>query len=102
VAIEFRSKQPMRWWRQMWDIGFSAGSILSSLLIGVAMGNIAWGIPIDDRGEFAGTFWACSPYPLLLGVTTVALFMMHGAIYGVMKTEGDELHHLLRDLRRDD
>jgi len=68
VAIEFRSKQPMRWWRQMWDIGFSAGSILSSFLIGVAMGNIAWGIPIDDRGEFAGTFWSLlHPYALLLG-----------------------------------
>ena len=96
VAIEFRSKQPMRWWRQMWDIGFSAGSILSSLLIGVAMGNIAWGIPLDDRGEFAGTFWSLlHPYALLLGVTTVALFMMHGAIYALMKTEGP-LHDKLR------
>jgi cytochrome bd ubiquinol oxidase subunit II len=96
VAIEFRSKQPMRWWRQMWDIGFSAGSILSSLLIGVAMGNIAWGIPIDDRGEFAGSFWSLlHPYPLLLGITTVALFMMHGAIYALMKTEG-RLHDKLR------
>ena len=96
VAIEFRSKQPMRWWRQMWDIGFSAGSILSSLLIGVAMGNIAWGIPIDDRGEFAGTFWSLlHPYALLLGITTVALFMMHGAIYALMKTEGP-LHDKLR------
>jgi len=89
VAIEFRSKQPMRWWRQMWDIGFSAGSILSSLLIGVAMGNIAWGVPIDARGEFAGTFLGLlSPYPLLVGVTTVSLFMMHGALYASMKTEG--------------
>ena len=96
VAIEFRSKQPMRWWRQMWDIGFSAGSIVSALLIGVAMGNIAQGIPIDANGEFAGTFLGLlQPYPLLLGVTTVALFMMHGAIYGVMKTEGD-LHDRLR------
>ena len=96
VAIEFRSKQPMYWWRQMWDIGFSAGSLLSSLLIGVAMGNIAYGIPIDDRGEFAGTFWSLlRPYPLLLGVTTVALFMMHGAIYALMKTEGP-LHDKLR------
>jgi len=96
VAIEFRSKQPMRWWRQMWDIGFAAGSVLSALLIGVAMGNIAWGIPIDDRGEFAGSFLGLlHPYPLLLGVTTVALFMMHGAIYGLMKTEG-ELHDKLR------
>jgi cytochrome d ubiquinol oxidase subunit II len=73
----------------MWDIGFSAGSILSSLLIGVAMGNIAWGVPIDARGEFAGTFLGLlSPYPLLVGVTTVSLFMMHGALYASMKTEG--------------
>jgi cytochrome d ubiquinol oxidase subunit II len=96
VAIEFRSKQPMRWWRQIWDVGFSAGSLLSALLLGVALGNIAWGVPIDGRGEFAGTFLGLlKPYPVLVGVTTVALFMMHGAIYGVMKTEG-ALHDKLR------
>jgi cytochrome d ubiquinol oxidase subunit II len=96
VAIEFRSKQPMRWWRQMWDISFSAGSILSALLIGVALGNIAQGVPIDEYGEFAGTFLGLlKPYPILVGVTTVALFMMHGAIYGAMKTEA-ELHDKLR------
>ena len=96
VAIEFRSKQPMKWWRQMWDVSFSVGSILSALLMGVALGNIAWGIPIDANGEFAGTFLGLlMPYPLLVGVTTVALFMMHGAIYGVMKTEG-ALHDKLR------
>jgi cytochrome d ubiquinol oxidase subunit II len=96
VAIEFRSKQPMRWWRQMWDLGFSAGSLLSSLLIGITLGNLAWGVPIDERGEFAGTFLGLlTPYPLLIGLTTVALFMMHGAIYGVLKTEG-ALHDKLR------
>jgi cytochrome d ubiquinol oxidase subunit II len=96
VAIEFRSKQPMRWWRQMWDIGFFAGSLLSGLLLGVALGNIAWGVPVGADGEFAGTFFGLlRPYPLLVGVTTVALFMMHGAIYGVMKTEG-ALHDKLR------
>jgi len=96
VAIEFRSKQPMRWWRQMWDVGFSVGSLLSGLLLGVALGNIAWGIPIDANGEFAGTFFGLlKPYPVLVGITTVALFMMHGAIYGAMKTEG-ALHDKLR------
>jgi cytochrome d ubiquinol oxidase subunit II len=96
VAIEFRSKQPMRWWRRMWDAGFAAGSLLSSFLIGVAMGNIAWGVPIDARGEYAGTFWTLlKPYPILLGITTVALFMMHGAIYALLKTEGP-LHNKLR------
>ena len=96
VAIEFRSKQPMRWWRQMWDVGFSLGSIGSSLLIGVAMGNIAWGVPLDEQHEFAGNFRTLlHPYPLLLGVTTLALFMMHGSIYAVMKTEG-ALHDRIR------
>lgn len=96
VAIEFRSKQPMRWWRQMWDIGFSAGSVFSSLLLGVAMGNIAWGVPLDERHEFAGSFLGLlHPYALLVGVTTVALFAMHGAIYARLKT-GGPLHDRLR------
>ena len=96
VAIEFRSKQPMRWWRRMWDAGFAGGSIVSSLLIGTALGNLAWGVPVDANGEFAGTFLGLlTPYPLLVGVTTLALFMMHGAIYGVLKTEGG-LHDKLR------
>ena len=45
VAIEFRSKQEMRWWRQMWDIAFSISSILIAFLMGVALGNIVTGIP---------------------------------------------------------
>ena len=90
VAIEFRSKQPMRWWRQFWDVSFSVSSIMSSLLIGVALGNIAWGIPLDTNHEFIGTFLSLlNPYALLVGVLTVSLFMMHGAIYIALKTEGE-------------
>jgi cytochrome d ubiquinol oxidase subunit II len=96
VAIEFRSKQPMRWWRQMWDIAFSVASILIAFLAGVALGNIVTGVPLGPDKEFMGTFWSMiNPYTILVGITTVALFMMHGAIYGVMKTEG-ELHDKLR------
>ncbi len=90
VAIEFRSKHPSPRWRAVWDAGFAGGSLVSSLLIGVAMGNIAWGVPLDADGEFAGTFLGLlHPYALLMGVTTVALFAMHGAIYLVLKTEGE-------------
>jgi cytochrome d ubiquinol oxidase subunit II len=96
VAIEFRSKQPMAWWRTMWDYAFAGGSILSSFLIGVAMGNVTWGIPLDAHHEFAGTFVGLlHPYALLMGLTTTALFAMHGAIYLLMKTEG-ELHERVR------
>jgi len=89
VAIEFRSKQPMAWWRRFWDISFSLSSILSSLLIGVALGNMAWGVPLDAQGNFNGSFWSLiHPYSVLVGLCTVALFTMHGSIYLVLKTEG--------------
>src|ERR1035437_5501561 len=90
VAIEFRSKHPSPRWRALWDGSFALGSLGSTLLIGIAMGNIAWGVPIDAHGEFAGTFLGLlHPYALLMGVTTVALFAMHGAIYLALKTEGE-------------
>lgn len=90
VAIEFRSKRPMKWWRQMWDVAFSVASIFIAFLAGVAIGNLITGVPLDEHKEFTGTFWnLINPYTVLVGVTTVALFMMHGAIYGVMKTEGE-------------
>lgn len=89
VAIEFRSKRPEKAWRTFWDISFSVASIVCALLIGVAMGNIAWGVPLDADHEFAGTFFGLlHPYALMLGVTTVALFAMHGAIYLSLKVDG--------------
>jgi cytochrome bd ubiquinol oxidase subunit II len=96
VAIEFRSKLPMLWWRRMWDVSFSVASIGLSILLGVAFGNIIWGVPLDVQREFAGSFLGLlHPYALLVGVTTLALFMMHGAIYVALKTEG-ELHEIAR------
>lgn len=96
VAIEFRSKEPMQWWRRMWDIAFSAASIFIAFLMGVALGNIAFGIPLAPTKEFTGTFFTLlNPFAIMVGITTVALFMMHGAIYGVMKTEG-AMHEKIR------
>jgi len=96
VAIDFRSKRPMLWWRKMWDTSFCVSSIISALIIGVALGNIARGLPLDADKEFVGSFGTLlNPYALLVGITTVALFAMHGAIYMVMKTEG-ELHDKIR------
>jgi len=90
VAIEFRSKQTMAWWRRMWDTGFLAASIAASLLMGVAFGNVVRGVPLDAAREYTGGFLdLINPFALLVGVTTVALFMMHGSIYVVLKTDGE-------------
>ncbi|MFA5511906.1 MAG: cytochrome d ubiquinol oxidase subunit II [Candidatus Kapaibacterium sp.] len=89
VAIEFRSKNESKRWRKSWDIAFSFSSILIALLFGTALGNIIQGIPVNSEKEaYIGFFSLINPYAILVGITTVALFMMHGAIYAVMKTEG--------------
>lgn len=89
VSIEFRSKQASLKWRLGWDISFCVSSIVASFVFGVALGNLIWGVPIGADKEFAGSLIGLfNPFTVLVGVTTVALFMMHGSIYVVMKTEG--------------
>lgn len=89
VSIEFRSKEPMAWWRKTWDISYSTASIMLAFLLGVVLGNILQGMPLDADFEFAGNWIEfINPYAIMVGITTVALFMLHGAIYLIMKTEG--------------
>lgn len=89
VSIHVRSLRPGARWRSAWDAAFFGSSLLASFLIGVAMGNIAWGVPImPDFGYRGSLAQQLNPYAVMTGVTVVALFMMHGAIYLLMKTEG--------------
>jgi cytochrome d ubiquinol oxidase subunit II len=89
ISIEFRSKEPMQWWRQTWDVLYSVSSIMLAILLGVVLGNVLQGAPIGPDLEFAGN-WVefINPYAVMVGITTLALFMMHGAIYLLLKTEG--------------
>lgn len=96
VAIEVRSKQPMAWWRWLWDVLFSFASFVIAFGLGITMGNLIRGIPLDANKEFIGDFSSLVDfYVILVGIMTVALFSMHGAIYILMKTEG-ELHEKMR------
>jgi cytochrome bd ubiquinol oxidase subunit II len=90
VSIEFRSKEEMKWWRKTWDVAYSISSIMLAFLLGVVLGNVLLGMPIDQDFEYAGgPFWEfLNPFSLMVGVTTLALMMTHGAIYLLLKTEG--------------
>jgi len=90
VSIEFRSKHENRVWRAFWDVLFSAGSIAATFVFGVAVGNCIWGLPLTADGEVsASLFSLLHPYPLLVGLLTVAGVAMHGSIYLYLKTEGE-------------
>lgn len=96
VAIEVRSKRPMAWWRWTWDVLFSFASLVIAFALGVAVGNLVRGIPLDEHREYIGDIMhLLHPYALLVGVLTVTLFFMHGSIYVLMKTEG-QLHDKMR------
>lgn len=100
IAIEFRSKESMIWWKKTWDIIYSISSILIALLLGIVLGNVMQGIPINKHFEYKGGFFnLLNPYALITGVTVVALFTMHGATYLIMKTE-NRLHTKLKILAK--
>jgi cytochrome d ubiquinol oxidase subunit II len=96
VAIEFYGQIEAPGWRRIWGWAFGVGSLVPSILFGVAFGNILRGIPMDARHDFAGSFWALlNPYALLLGLLSLAMFLMHGAAYMTLKTGGslrDQMH----------
>lgn len=96
VAIEFRSKQTSKRWRQTWDWVFSISSFVIAFGLGLSIGNLVEGVPLNEHREFVGNFALCfRPYPILIGFLSCALLAMHGAIYLCMKTEG-ALHQQLR------
>jgi len=101
VSIEFRSKEPMKWWRTMWDVSYSVSSILMAICLGIVLGNVLQGMPIDSDLEFSGD-WVkfFNPFAIMVGITTLALFMMHGAIFLTMKTEGRLFAKITLLLRR--
>jgi cytochrome bd ubiquinol oxidase subunit II len=90
VAFEFRSKLESPRWRSTWDWVIFAGSLLPPFLWGVALANLMRGVPIDAEMNFVGTFWGLlNLYSLLAGVSVVALFLLHGALFLSLKTEGE-------------
>ena len=88
VAIEFRGKVESPSWRKKWDAALVVGSFLPALLFGVAFGNIFEGLPMDAAGYHGSLLSLLNPYGLLTGVLFVLLFLMHGALYISVKTEG--------------
>ncbi len=90
VSIEFRGKEKMKWWRQAWDIAYSISSIMLAFLLGVVLGNVLLGIAIGPDYSYHGDgfFDFLHPYAIMVGINTLALFMSHGAIYLLLKTEG--------------
>jgi cytochrome d ubiquinol oxidase subunit II len=98
VSLEFRHSDES--WARVWDSAFFVGSLLPSILVGCALGNIIRGVPLDTTGDYAGTFpQLLNPYALLVAVTGLALIVTHGAAWVALKSEG-ALHERALTSRR--
>ncbi|MCW6008977.1 cytochrome d ubiquinol oxidase subunit II [Micromonospora sp. CPCC 205371] len=90
VAFEYRGKRPDPHWKARWDTAIFFGSLLPAVLWGIAVANIARGVPLDANHEYTGGLLdLLNPYALLGGLTTLALFVTHGAVFLALKTTGD-------------
>lgn len=92
VSLEFRAHEGSAW-AGVWDWAFFLGSALPALLFGVAVGNIALGVPLTQSGEFAGNFFTLlgvwngfTPFTLLIGVLGLSMFLLQGASWLAVKS----------------
>ncbi|SEA54148.1 cytochrome d ubiquinol oxidase subunit II [Bowdeniella nasicola] len=115
VAIEWRGKISDVVWTERWDWIHTVSAWVATFLWGVAFANLVQGVRMEVvargtweaippaeitqgtlanavhvmPGGFSGFFSLLTPYTILGGLVTCALFLTHGAIFLALKTEGD-------------
>ena len=86
ASLEYRGRRDSHRWRRNWTILLTVGSLLAPLLIGVALGDLLHGVPIDSSQEYTGGLVdLLTPYGLYVGVTVTVLAALHGSTFLVLK-----------------
>ena len=98
ISIEFRSHFENPLWRRFWDATFALSSTALALILGVTLGNMVRGVPLDSSGYFQMTLFedfrtgprpgAIDWYTGLIGLFAAATLGAHGALYLSWRTEG--------------
>lgn len=90
VGFEFRNRHASPAWTKFWDAMIAGGSFAAAFIWGVALTDLVKGLPIDGKQHYVGGFADLfSPFSLLGGVALVSLFLLHGANFLTLKTEGE-------------
>src|SRR5206468_2986336 len=100
VTFEWRGRSEGTRWRAAWAWANTIGSTGASLIWGIGLANLVYGLPLDSNGDFTGNFWDLfSPYTVFAGLAVVLLFAFHGATFLTMRMSG-ELHERARKAAR--
>jgi len=89
VALEYTTRRDDKRWRMRWRVLLTLGSALAPLLIGVALGDLLNGLPINSQHEYTGDFFdLLTPFGLWTGVTLLGLCLLHGVTFLKLRTTG--------------
>jgi cytochrome d ubiquinol oxidase subunit II len=101
VAFEYRGKVDDPRWRARWDVTIVTGSAVPAFLWGVVFANIVRGVELGANGVVTSDLAdLLNPYALLGGLTTLTLFVLHGAVFLALKTDGPVRHRARAVARR--
>ena len=101
VCFEFRHRMPVEKSRYACDIALAVSSLLCTVLFGIAMVDLAIGIPINFNGDFEGDFFdLVQPAALLSGLVTLSLFLTNGALFLSLKLEGELQDRVCKFLKK--
>ncbi|MBL1320348.1 MAG: cytochrome d ubiquinol oxidase subunit II [Methylophaga sp.] len=93
TGLDYRSKLPSQKWRSFWDWALFFPGVVPPLIFGVAMGNMFLGIGFEYdeymRSSLDTSFLQLlHPFAVLSGLLAIAMFVMHGASYLMLRSEG--------------
>lgn len=88
VAFEFRHKAVRKPTRLFWNGAFYGGSLVAALSQGLILGAFIQGFEVDDRAFVGGAFDWLSPFSLLTSISVAIGYVLLGACWLVLKTEG--------------
>jgi cytochrome bd ubiquinol oxidase subunit II len=87
VAFEFRWRSGRH--ERFWDFAFVGGSAVATFAQGIALGALVQGIPVKNRA-YAGGWWDwLTPFSLLTGVALMVGYVLLGATWLILKTDGE-------------
>jgi cytochrome d ubiquinol oxidase subunit II len=97
IGLEFRNHLQDRVWRPFWDFVFAGASLLLTIFLGAALGNVVRGVPLDANGYFFSPLWTnftthgarmgiLDWFTVTVGVTSLLALAHHGALWVALKT----------------
>lgn len=94
VAFEYRAEVDNKRWRTFWDVTAFLTNLIPAFIWGMIMANMVRGLPIGASGRYqGGVMESISLFTVLGGLTTLGLFVLHGATFLLLRLEKtDPLH----------